>query len=158
MGICWNFDCGWCIQQKTTEYSIQLPYWPIWVNYCRSMVSLGSLALFSIVIQCSQTISMCKNFLWRNRWYLRLQSIKLGREILCLQLNIIGSWICSLHLWLLCGMYPFELAFSTFELAFCTSMQDKSSVSISMGEPYFQCWWYFCNDCCFSCCNCRGLF
>lgn len=43
------------------------------------------------------------------------------------------------------------------QLDFTPLMQDKSSISISMGTPFFQCWCYFCYCCCFSCCNCRGL-
>lgn len=37
-------------------------------------------------------------------------------------------------------------------------LQDKSSISFSMGSSYFWCGRIFCYDGCFICCSCRGLF
>ena len=37
-------------------------------------------------------------------------------------------------------------------------LQDKSSLSLSMGRAFFRCWWSLCHDDGFFCCSCWGQF
>jgi hypothetical protein len=69
-----------------------------------------------------------------------------------------GSSICFLRTW----------DDQTNEVSFCwllvlivvnrCLLQDKSSISFSMGSSYFWCRRIFCYDGCFICCSCRGWF
>lgn len=43
------------------------------------------------------------------------------------------------------------------ELIWNLGLQDKSSISLSMGNSFIWCWWSLCHDDGFFCCSCRGL-